>query len=179
MEVLFSAMKQLKESNVKVILILTVNCALDTNKKYLGNYDKETRRLAHLVKVLEIEDVVKFIGWQKPEKLPKLYNFCDIFVFPSLCESFGFSMLEAMAASLPIIAAETPINREILQNAALYYNPWSSQELAKTIIFLAGDDKIKSDLKNNAKKRTQQYDWSWKRNAKEIVKILKDNVHSK
>lgn len=58
------------------------------------------------------------------------YRACDAFVFPSVSETFGFPLLEAMAVGRPIVAADTLINREICGPAALYYPPFDAVKLA-------------------------------------------------
>ncbi|MDC0033962.1 glycosyltransferase, partial [Alphaproteobacteria bacterium] len=61
------------------------------------------------------------------------YGSNDIFVFPSVSETFGFPLVEAMACGLPIIAADTLTNREICGQAALYFPPSDATALAGSI----------------------------------------------
>ncbi len=114
------------------------------------------------------------VGWLPSESIVNLYKKCDIFVFPSLCESFGFPMIEAMAVGLPIVAADTTVNREILGNSALYYSPSSSHELAESIKILMKDGGLKEEMIKNGKNRIEEYDWSWKRYIKEILKVIEE-----
>lgn len=65
--------------------------------------------------------------------LPAAYGACDIFVFPSVSETFGFPLVEAMACGSPVIAADTLTNREICGSAALYYPPFDADGLANQI----------------------------------------------
>src|SRR5437867_496403 len=66
---------------------------------------------------------VKFTGLVPYEDVSKLYADSDLFVFPSLAESFGYPVVEAMASGLPVIASDVPICREICGKAAIYINP--------------------------------------------------------
>ena len=66
---------------------------------------------------------VRFVGALPREQTERLYLNSDIFVFPSLTESFGFPMAEAMSHGLPIVASDTPVNREMCGEAAVYFSP--------------------------------------------------------
>ena len=61
-----------------------------------------------------LRDRVHFTGTLDPAALPDLYASCDAFVFPSPTETQGLVLAEAMAAGLPIVAVDTPVNREVL-----------------------------------------------------------------
>jgi glycosyltransferase involved in cell wall biosynthesis len=67
-----------------------------------------------------IEDAVRLLGRVPPEQVPDLYRTSTLFVFPSLGESFGFPLVEALASGTPTLALDTPIAREICGSAARY-----------------------------------------------------------
>lgn len=50
------------------------------------------------------------------ESVKDLMDSSDVFVFPSYTESFSFSLLEAMARGLPVIATDVGSNRDMLEN---------------------------------------------------------------
>jgi glycosyltransferase involved in cell wall biosynthesis len=60
--------------------------------------------LEQLTKRLGIEDVVRFAGFQELEALLELLQRCTLVVLPSRAESFGISILEAMAVGKPVVA---------------------------------------------------------------------------
>ena len=53
------------------------------------------------------------LGPHKYANLPQLYRDHDVFVFPSVSETFGHPMAEAMSTGLPVVASDTPVNLEI------------------------------------------------------------------
>jgi len=92
--------------------------------------------------------------------LPALYAAHDVFVFPSVSETFGHPMVEAMAAGIPVVAAETTINREILGECAHYYTPLRFSELAEAIRRLDAVPAERQRLVVEGRKRAEtRFDW--------------------
>ena len=100
---------------------------------------KEDIRLARTAGIAEHVD---FVGPLSREKTDCLYAAAGIFVFPSLTESFGFPLAEAMSNGLPILAADTPVNREVCGEAAAYFDPLSAADLAGRLLSLATDSAL-------------------------------------
>jgi len=124
-----------------------------------------------LISNLKLQDNVVFLGRVPQEQMGYLYQTCDLMVYPSLCESFGFSMVEALGFGLPIVAAGTPINKEMCQEAALYYDPLDPKEGAQAIqdFFSLG---LGEKLRVAGRARYNSYDWSWDNNVREFVKLF-------
>lgn len=57
------------------------------------------------------------------EKLNEIYNTCDVFLFPTLGEGFGYPVIEAMASGLPVVASNIDIMKETTSNAAVLTEP--------------------------------------------------------
>lgn len=56
-------------------------------------------------------------------ELNDLYNACDVLLFPTLEEGFGYPMAEAFAAGLPVVASDIEVLREVAGNSAILVNP--------------------------------------------------------
>jgi glycosyltransferase involved in cell wall biosynthesis len=121
---------------------------------------------------LGLKEHVILTGRIEQEVMPSLYQHFDIFLFPSLCESFGFTMLEALSAGLPVVAADTPINREILGAAALYYQPLDATAAAAQVLSVIKQDKLRSHLKSQARRRIDDGDWGWERYGREFLCLI-------
>jgi glycosyltransferase involved in cell wall biosynthesis len=97
--------------------------------------------LIALTKAFQIDKHVKFEGFVPNSDMPKYYNRCDIFCFPTLGEPFGKAVIEAMACRKPVIATKVGGNTEIIQDGVngILVPPANSEALAAEIIRLIND----------------------------------------
>jgi len=107
-----------------------------------------------------------------PDAVGALYRAADVFAFPSLCESFGFPMLEAMASGLPSVAADTPFNREMLDGAAIYHVPESVEDARQALERLVNDATLRAGLQAAARARIAARDWSWARYTASVLDLV-------
>jgi len=89
-------------------------------------------------------DNLVFIDFLPQEELPGLYSTCDLVVSPSLHESFGLVVLEAMACGKPVVVTSTGIVPELRLNGegVIVVEPGDAAGLAEaTIKMLSLDEK--------------------------------------
>lgn len=104
-----------------------------------------------------VEDALKrghvTLGRHPYQDLPTLYNAHDVFVFPSVSETFGHPMAEAMSSGIPLVVADTEVNREICGDAALYFPPFSGSALTAEIRRLDEDPGLRARLAERGRER--------------------------
>ena len=161
-EVLFDAMGELKSRGVAFTLFLTIQRS--DAPELIAAYERRIARLG-------LQSNVVFLGRVPQDQIIGLYTLCDLMVYPSLCESFGFSMVEAMGHGLPIVAAQTPINREICGAAALYY-PALDPVKAADCVEEALQPSTHAELRGRAQAQLGRFDWSWARYAREFAGLV-------
>lgn len=108
---------------------------------------------------LGLEGIIENHGRVSSERIPEVYDSLDLFVFPSLCESFGFPMLEAMARGLPLIVADVPGNREVAGPHALNYAPGNHEQLATLIHDVLVDEERYSKATGISLTNVQRFSW--------------------
>jgi glycosyltransferase involved in cell wall biosynthesis len=81
-----------------------------------GRPGVQTSALQERVRDLRLGDTVRFLGHRAD--VTDLMAAADVFVFPSLFEGLGGSVIEAMALGLPIVASDIPVLREVIGNEA-------------------------------------------------------------
>jgi glycosyltransferase involved in cell wall biosynthesis len=157
-DVLFRAVALLREHH-PVELVLTVN-------ERQPAYAKIAARIADL----GLSDVVRNLGELATGDIEALYDALDVFAFPSLCESFGFPLVEAMARGLPVVAASVDSTLEIGGNALDYFEPRDEQTLADHVRRLMTDPEAYYGRSRRSLERSRNF--SWPRSASQNLSML-------
>ena len=76
---------------------------------------------------------IKHLGYIPDLDIPGLFASATVKVFPSKLEGYGLPIVEAMAAGTPVIAADTPVFREVAGDAAFFFSPDDAPALARSI----------------------------------------------
>lgn len=106
----------------------------DINLVIAGTGEQEEALKAR-TQELRLEAHVHFAGFISNKDMRSFYDSLDIFVLPSLFEGFGYALVEAMAASLPVLAYNLSSNTEIIQHntTGLLAAEPTAESLAQTI----------------------------------------------
>lgn len=103
-----------------------------------------------------------FTGFLGPEVLPTAYASSDLFIFPSVTETFGNVTIEAMASGLTPICAAAGGACDIIQTNfnGLLTRPNDPEDFSKAIDFLVENPDQCKKLSEQALKSASQYQWS-------------------
>lgn len=101
---------------------------------------------------LQNPDKFHFMGYVDDNVLHQLYHDAYCLIYPSLNEGFGYPPVEAMSFGVPVIASSFTSISEVCQNAALYLNPYSIEEIMNRIIKITRPE-VHSDYSERARKR--------------------------
>jgi glycosyltransferase involved in cell wall biosynthesis len=114
-------------------------------------------------------DKIHLTGYIPNNQLLAVYHLAEIFLYPSLRESFGMPIIEAMACGTTVITSDTSSMPEIGGDAAIYVNPTNSQQLANTMQILLSDDNLISKMRALGLKRAQLF--SWDKTARQTLDV--------
>ena len=82
------------------------------------------------------------------------------FIFPSLHETFGLPILEAMACGCPVITSNVTAMPELTDDAAILVNPRSIDQIADAIERLAEDEALRRELRDKGLARAALFTWA-------------------
>jgi len=109
-------------------------------------------------------------------ELAPLYRQALAFVFPSLHETFGMPIIEAMACGCPVITSNVTACPETAGDAAMLVNPRSVRDIANAMQQLIEDDSLRRDLREKGLKRAQSF--TWRKSAEAHLKVFEEAVRS-
>jgi glycosyltransferase involved in cell wall biosynthesis len=110
-------------------------------------------------------------GYVVNTDLPAIYSQCEIFLYPSLRESFGIPMLEAMACGVPVITSNTSSMPEVAGDAAILIDPFNPAEITDAMMQILEDKELRSNLIKKGLIRAAAF--SWKAMAQNVLEIYR------
>jgi glycosyltransferase involved in cell wall biosynthesis len=142
-------------------------------------------RVLALRKTLGCRDRIHFVGSIPHPHLFAVYQNADLFVFPSLYETFALPLVEAMASRVPLVVADwrmapggetdrINVGPEICADAAEYFNPLDPCSLVAAIDRVLTDPQRQEELAGRGWDRVQ--DFTWQRSATALLQIFEDAV---
>jgi glycosyltransferase involved in cell wall biosynthesis len=122
---------------------------------------EDKARLTELATELGVADRLHFMGEVGPERIGDFLAALDVFVFPTLAETFGLAAVEAAQAGVPVVANDLPVLREVLaidgKPAALLVDTANTNEFAMTVSLALNDQSQRALLRQNGQRLKSLY----------------------
>jgi glycosyltransferase involved in cell wall biosynthesis len=121
---------------------------------------------------------IEYLGKIDLQKIPSLYNLCDIVFIPTLLEVFSATYLEAMLMKKPIVASDLGFSRDICGDAAIFCDPLNSEEYAKAIVDIVNNTQLSINLVNKGTENIKRFGTSMDRTnsyIRIINKLIENN----
>ncbi|AKB17642.1 MULTISPECIES: glycosyltransferase family 4 protein [unclassified Methanosarcina] len=130
---------------------------------------KLEKKLKKQISSSGLEDYVKLTGSRPYTEIPLWMSACDVFVLPSLHESFGIVQIEAMSCGKPVVATYNGGSEEVLISESYGYlvEPTKSKELAEKVLVALDKEWNNEQIKKYA------MNFKWDTIAEEILRIYK------
>lgn len=141
----------------------------------VGKLDASYQLLKNYVRRREISGVV-FTDFVSEGQLRWLYENAQAYVFPSLSEGFGLPGLEALVHGLPLVSSRATCLPEIYKDAAIYFNPYDTEDMAQKIKLVLEDKELTSKLRQKGFKVASLY--SWEQTAEKTLAMYNEILNS-
>jgi glycosyltransferase involved in cell wall biosynthesis len=162
---LLRAIDALAARRSDILLVLTAGIA-----QYRGARTQQVAEEQSLAEKLTTAGLLRDLGPISQDQVwPQLAR-ADVFAFPSITESFGHPLAEAMAVGVPVIASDTPIHREVCGDSALYFPTLDSGKLADILDSVLNTPDLRRRLVACGSTLVARF--SWDRHADAIAAAL-------
>jgi glycosyltransferase involved in cell wall biosynthesis len=118
-----------------------------------------------LAGLIHVKDYISFAD------LPYIYNLATAYLYPSLRESFGLPILEAMRCGTPVVTSNTSSMPEVAGGAALLVDPLQPTEIAQALGQLLSDPVLYAQKQKEGLERAGKF--SWENAAKEVLEVYR------
>ena len=152
--------RYLEKSAIKRKLLMA-----DLDKEYLNDIISRNH-------IENIREQIVMPGYIVNSDLPSIYNNAFAFLYPSLRESFGIPLLEAMACGTPVITSNTSSMPEIGGPYAILINPEHSDDIAEMMLKLESDDDFYRQQEEVGLQRAKLF--SWRNTAERLLELYED-----
>jgi glycosyltransferase involved in cell wall biosynthesis len=133
---------------------------------YKGDYYERLQNLART----RVGDRVTFSGLVPPHELPGYYQKADLLLNPSVSESFGMSLVEAMACGTPVVATRVGGMPEIVEEGrtGVLVAPADPIALSDAVAGLLGDNALRASMRGACRDRAVEM-FSWEAISRAVV----------
>lgn len=142
----------------------------DIHLVFVGTPKNAYSSILELVKKLDLNKNIHFFGYVPNDDIPDFYKQARAMIMPSFFGPTNIPPLEAIALGCPTAVSDIYGMREQLGNAALYFNPYSVEEISDTLTKLWIDDKLCENLSEQGFLATQE--WNQSHFNQKLLKII-------
>jgi len=134
-----------------------------------GPMPKNSARIDALIAALDLGPAIARPGLIDEADLPGLLSGADVLLYPTLYEGFGLPVVEAMACGTPVLTSSTSALQEIAGGYSYLVDPLDVDAIARGIVALATDPKVRADFVELGRKRA--LDFSWDKAAERTLEV--------
>jgi len=143
----------------------------------VGNKYNWTPEMQKTLEQMEHQNEVVFAGHLSRQDLIRAYSGALALVFPSYFEGFGIPLVEAMRCECPVICSDATCFPEVAASAAVYFNAFDVDDMAKKMSDFYIDSALHGQLIEKGKQRAA--DFSWDKTAKIMWDVIEQTARAK
>ena len=124
---------------------------------------------------LGLKEKFIFLGIVSKKELKQLYTECEFLIFPSPCENFAYTLVEAMSCGAAITCSNTTAMPETCGEAAIYFDPYNIREMSEKIELLIDDNRLLKWLRHKSLERATELPY-YKEVTMKTYKLLSQEI---
>lgn len=161
LEVLIDAIPHFSDPRLEIRIV----GSMSTDPAYVTELLTRSRQLG-------VESRFRLLGPIPYERVAAYYSGALALVFPSMLETFGHPMLEAMIVGTPIVASKIPVFQDIGENVALFFPPDDPVSLALAVDRLLAEPGSTEERVSRGRERAASY--SWRRSTNTLCAVFEE-----
>jgi len=166
---LVRAMPMITDKYPTASLLLTLDPSGDRKP-----YVRAVRRIKAEAEQTGVGDHVVWLGILSPDEVDFALRESDLLVFPSLAESFGLGLVEAMAAGCPIAASDLPYAHDVAGDAAVYFQPRTASSIADCVVEVLRNPETRAHLAATGYARSRRY--AYPSIAEQVARVIEGSL---
>ncbi len=159
--ILYPAMTWEHKNHIRLleaVALLREREGLKINVICTGHRNSFYPRIEQRLYELKLEEQVKFTGVVATEELSLLYRQAQFVIVPTLFEAASAPLFEAWQHGVAVACSSVTSLPEQAAGAALFFNPFSIEEIANAVKTMTSDENLRADLRSRGFKRLQNFD---------------------
>ncbi len=108
---------------------------------------------------LEFKNDIIFAGRLPEQELYKITAAAQALTYVPIFEGFGIPLVEAMSCGTPVITSNITSMPEVVEDAGFLVDPFSVEDIAKAMITISSDDKLRNELIERSKVQAKKFSW--------------------
>ena len=124
-----------------------------------GDANVTVSELREVARRCGVADRVRFLGPVHHEKVPRLIDGADVVAYPSLMETFGHPILEALALGRCVLTSNCGAMAEVAGGAARLVDPTDVADMANGLADLLLDHDLRERLMRDGPRRAAEFTW--------------------
>lgn len=141
----FSAFKKRQRSNMQLIIA--------------GKPGRNYKEFEESLALYKFKKEVRLLENLPSEEILKISASAWAMVYPSIYENSVNSLMEAMKSGVPVITSSRGAMQEIFGEAALYFEPENSKDIAEKMMLIYKDENLRKDLVEKGFRREKEFNW--------------------
>jgi glycosyltransferase involved in cell wall biosynthesis len=130
----------------------------------------EEKKITEYIEANGLNNYVHLVDHVEESQLPTFYRGAHAYIFPSTRETFGLTLLEAMASGVPVGCSHYGPFLEVGGESVNYFDPYNIDDIEQSLIKLCYDQNFRSSLIEKGLNRSKNF--TWKKCAEKYSEIF-------